>query len=262
MNTTTFDLEKALAGDPIVTTSGLKLVAFRERSRASDLKRYKYCASTIEGTATEDGGKVFSFDKYGKCMTGGGKFNLLMVTKHYPFNLEAALGGCPLITRSGEKVIGFDHRDSDSDSAALFIYKCDIVGMLGEKIYDANGKYNIGGIEHPLDLFMLEDTTPYIQTSGKSDKTEKVEEKGCDLDIDKDPSEIVQESMAGLISRLKEKAQEIIEEDRNELDRQALMCVDQELLMITAYGPTHTRVRSFQLRNSEILERGYALKDD
>lgn len=125
----TFDLEKALAGAPLVTRDGRKATEFREAP--NDDTKYRYRASIA--------GRIIPVNAMGEYSRTEGPDQLdlfldidisekpdpgttALPENIAPFDLEKALAGHPLITRAGERVTRFSKVYTPPMSPLLWQY--------------------------------------------------------------------------------------------------------------------------------------------
>lgn len=80
------------------------------------------------------------------------------MTKLIPFNLERALAGDPMITRSGDKVTDFKYFSKTKSEFCICFTVSEDDSICLSKI---DGKFLIDGNESGYDLFMAPKTTTY-----------------------------------------------------------------------------------------------------
>lgn len=152
-----FDLERALAGEKVVTRDGKRNIVSIAKQRG---KEYTVRAETLSGMG-------FEVTTEGKYFTGGTDHNcdLFMAfpspvketttpIRLAPFDREMALAGHPVVTRKGDPVT--DIRDR---SSVVYCISARVVGKSEGNTYTKEGRV-VSNEQNDLDLFMLVTSEP------------------------------------------------------------------------------------------------------
>lgn len=166
-----FNLKEAMAGKPLATASGIKLVSFWRDGAYSTYSHYQFAyrvegkpqlnhcdASGIaKGDSSYDVHRVLPEEAWAfKGLPKGVKADLGVKMELHDFNLKAALGGAVVLTRDGQLVDELYPTDEDEQGPNNLAQYCGT--LFGRKsFFTAGGKYTDGigtSAEHMHDLFM------------------------------------------------------------------------------------------------------------
>jgi hypothetical protein len=151
-----FDLDRALAGEKLVTRDGRSVTSFRVKpTKSKSLSPYSftYVATVINNA---NFGETKTFSSRGRYLDSDNPLDLFMAEPaRYPFDLSAALSGAKLITRNGESVKGFAVSDLRGFSKD-YTHKA-YVGASGvPHAYTPKGTWWNDGSATEYDLFLAE----------------------------------------------------------------------------------------------------------